>query len=405
MGELGKIPEGWKNVSISYLGTLKKGKGIRKNEVLLRGIPCVRYGELYTRFNNQIKEVFSYISEETAMTSELLNTGDIVFAGSGETAEDIGKSAAFLGNYRAYVGGDTIVLRPTSADSEYLGYALNFENVAKQKSLLGQGDAIVHISSKNLGDILFALPPLAEQKAIAKVLGDQDALIESLEKLIAKKRLIKQGTMQTLLTGQTRLPGFTEEWETVRLGDVASFLKGFGIPKSALSPLGKRNCVHYGELFLSYGVKISQTISKTNSPDVRVWGKINDVLMPTSDVTPTGLAKASSLGIDGVALGGDILVIRPNENVLFGEFLANFIRFDRKQILGLVTGSTVYHLYASGMGNFAFKLPPLAEQKTISAILSSMDKEINALVAYKNKQELIKTGLMQELLTGKTRLV
>jgi type I restriction enzyme S subunit len=89
----------------------------------------------------------------------------------------------------------------------------------------------------------------SEQQAIIEALSDADALIEALEQLIAKKRQIKQGAMQQLLTGRKRLPGFTEEWETIQLAQKAEFFKGVGLPKSALSESGRYQCIHYGELF------------------------------------------------------------------------------------------------------------------------------------------------------------
>jgi type I restriction enzyme S subunit len=127
--------------------------------------------------------------------------------------------------------------------------------------------------------------------------------------------------------------------------------------------------------------------------------------MPTSDVTPRGLAKASCLLEDGIILGGDILVIRCDKEKIMGSFLSSLIRFEETQILQLVTGSTVFHLYGSDMKNFSFLMPSLAEQTAIADILSDMDTEIDAMKAKLRKARQIKQGMMQELLTGKTRLV
>jgi len=117
--------------------------------------------------------------------------------------------------------------------------------------------------------------------------------------------------------------------------------------------------------------------------------------MPTSDVTPRGLAKASCVTVDGVILGGDILVIRSDVNRIVGSFLSYLIRREEDQVLQLVTGTTVFHLYGSDMKRFTFKMPSVAEQKAIVAVLHDMDAELAAL----------KQGMMQELLTGRIRLV
>ena len=262
------------------------------------------------------------------------------------------------------------------------------------------------VNRNDLHEIVVPLPPtLAEQEAIAEALSDADALIESLEQLLTKKRQIKTGVMQELLTGKKRLPGFSGDWEVKCLGDVATFHKGRGLPKSELKPYGEETCIHYGELFTRYRETIQKIISRTNKPGDCFLSVANDVLMPTSDVTPNGLAKASCITISGVILGGDILVIRSNTNLVFGPFLAYLIRHKQEQVLQFVTGTTVFHLYSADMERFNFYLPSVAEQRAIVAILDDMDAEITALETKFTKARQIKQGMMQELLTGRIRLI
>jgi type I restriction enzyme S subunit len=127
--------------------------------------------------------------------------------------------------------------------------------------------------------------------------------------------------------------------------------------------------------------------------------------MPTSDVTPNGLATASCVQMDDVIIGGDVLIIRSLEQALDGVFLSYCISQNKKQILQLVTGSTVYHLYASDMQKFQIPLPPLPEQTAIAAILTDMDTDITTLETRLAKTKALKTGMCQELLTGKIRLL
>lgn len=262
------------------------------------------------------------------------------------------------------------------------------------------------LNLQNLKDFQIALPPnFSELQAIAEALSDVDGLLGGLDRLIAKKRDLKQAAMQQLLTGQTRLPGFHGEWEVKRLGDVATFFKGKGLPKSALSESGAEPCIHYGELFTRYPETIGEIFSRTDNA-VGVFRSVaNDVLMPTSDVTPRGLAKASCIRVDGVILGGDILVIRSDTNLVHGSFLSLVIRYEETQVLQLVTGSTVYHLYGSDMKNFTFSIPPLPEQTAIATVLSEMDGELAVLEQRREKTRALKQAMMQELLTGRTRLV
>jgi len=246
---------------------------------------------------------------------------------------------------------------------------------------------------------------IGEQRGIATALSEADALIESFDRLIAKKRAIKQAAMQRLLTGETRLPGFGGGWQRIRLGEVASFGKGRGLTKSDLSETGFYPCIHYGELFTEYGEKIENIISRTDSNLGGVVSRSNEVLMPTSDVTPTGLAVASCIRRYGVVLGGDILIIRVPERTVVGEFLAYKIRMERDQIMQLVSGTTVFHIYASDMAEFVMDLPSSSEQEAIIGALTDMATEIESLQRRREKARQIKQGMMQELLTGRTRLV
>lgn len=196
----------WKETKLRQLGTFFKGSGIRRDEALSGDLPCVRYGEIYTTHSDHIRSFSSWISPVVAATSTVLRRGDLLFAGSGETKEEIGKCVAFLYNEPAYAGGDIVILRPTvEADSMFLGYLLNMPFVVRQKASRGQGDAVVHISANALGEIEVELPAVAEQTAIAQALSDMDTDISALESRLTKARALKQAMAQALLTGRIRL--------------------------------------------------------------------------------------------------------------------------------------------------------------------------------------------------------
>ena len=195
----------WRKTALGNIGKFSKGRGIKKDEVSLEGLACIRYGEIYTCFNSYVKNCRSFISQDIAMQSLKIKKGDLLFAGSGETAEEIGKCVAFLGEYEAYAGGDIIVFTPQAQDSMYLGYLMNHTSVTTQKAKMGQGDAVVHISARNLGQIEFWLPPIDEQQRISTTLFNMDAELAALEAKLDKYRQIKQGMLQELLTGRIRL--------------------------------------------------------------------------------------------------------------------------------------------------------------------------------------------------------
>lgn len=198
----------WEVKRLGEVGVFLKGSGITREQAQSGHLPCVRYGELYTTHDDIIREFKSFISPSVAATATPIKQGDILFAGSGETKEEIGKCAAFVHNCEAYAGGDVVILRPSNVDSEFMGYALNALPIRRQRTGRGQGDAVVHISANALRQIEINLPPsIDEQTAIATILSDMDAEIVALEERLEKARQIKQGMMQELLTGRVRLVG------------------------------------------------------------------------------------------------------------------------------------------------------------------------------------------------------
>ena len=195
----------WLKKSLGDLGEFLKGAGVSKDEALTGDLPCIRYGEIYTKHSDWIREFQSWVSTAVAATATRINYGDVLFAASGETKEEIGKCVAYVDQREAYAGGDIVILRTKIANPLFLGYYLNTESVRQQKSSRGQGDAVVHIGANSLAAIKIALPSMEEQTAIATILSDMDTELAALESRLAKARLIKQGMMQELLTGRIRL--------------------------------------------------------------------------------------------------------------------------------------------------------------------------------------------------------
>jgi len=197
--------DAWSPGRLGDAGTFLKGSGIKKNEAQSGDLPCVRYGEIYTHHNDYIREFSSWISRAVASTATRLHSGDVIFAGSGETKEEIGKCVAFIDQCEAYAGGDTVILRSSGVDPLFMGYYCNTPHIKAQKASKGQGDAVVHISAAALAAIRVVLPPLEEQVSIGAAFLDLDAELAALEARRDKTRLLKQAMMQELLTGRTRL--------------------------------------------------------------------------------------------------------------------------------------------------------------------------------------------------------
>ncbi len=220
------IPEGWQETKLADIGVFSKGSGITKDQLTKTGHNAIRYGELYTKFNFKIEKIYSYIPTEVIPTSTKIKYGDILFAGSGETNEEIGKSAAYLLNQDCYAGGDLIIFTPKNADSLFLSYSLNIGEGRKKLTELGQGQSVVHIYKSEIEKLKLHLPPVPEQKRIVSVLETWDKTIEKLSKKIEVKKQIKKGLMQDLLTGKKRVKEFSDKWEVISLGDICKIKTG-----------------------------------------------------------------------------------------------------------------------------------------------------------------------------------
>lgn len=351
-----------------------------------------------------------HVESRRVSEDQIMKPNDILICMANGSKELVGKAGQFrvMDEYTYTFGAFMACFRidSTIAEPKFAFYLFQTREFRDFISLILAGSSINNLKPSDIESAEFQIPNRNEQRAIAEVLSDVDGLIDSLDTLIVKKRAIKQSIMQQLLTGKTRLPGSSGAWETKRLGEIASFFKGSSLfTKADMSVDGKRRCIHYGELFTTYGECITEVLHGTDRAEAFFLSVSNDVLMPASDVTPNGLATASCLSASDIILGGDILVIRVPANIINGVFLAYVIRINHNQVMQLVSGTTVYHLYSRDMANFTFVAPSVQEQNAIVRVLSDMDAEITALEQRRDKTRAIKQGMMQQLLTGRVRLV
>ena len=207
---LGKVPAHWEVREIGRIGRLFKGRGGTKEDDTDSGIPCVRYGDLYTHHELFITGSRAYVAPEAAVHYTPLLRGDVLFAGSGETIDEIGRSAVNLLNGPACCGGDVIVFRPSiDVDARFLGYAMGCPPAAYQKACMGRGITVMHIYGSELKYMSIALPPLSEQAAIVRFLEDADrrirCCIREKQKLTALLEEHKTAMIQVAVTGQVNL--------------------------------------------------------------------------------------------------------------------------------------------------------------------------------------------------------
>ncbi len=200
---------------------------------------------------------------------------------------------------------------------------------------------------------------------------------------------------------ETKIGIIPIDWAIKKLGQLAKFYKGKGLSKGEILEDGEYKCVHYGELFRKYQEEIKQIISCTNKLDNMFISKKNDVLMPTSDITPNGLATASCIKEEGVILGGDILVIRVQQEELNGSYLSYSICYEKKQILRLISGITVFHLYRGNMSQFIIRIPQKEEQLKIVKIISEWNQLIELKEKLISEKKVYRKGFIQKLVYNK----
>lgn len=400
--ELGLLPEDWDVAKLGDIGYFLKGNGISKSQANSGNLCAVRYGELYTLHHNYIKTYNSHISKEVALFATKIQRGDILFACSGETKEEIGKCAAFVDEVEAYAGGDILILRTDQEKCSdiFLGFLLNMPIAANQKAAKGQGDAVVHISKAALENLFIPLPPIEEQRRIASALTSIDDLIDSLDRLIAKKRDIKQGAMQQLLSGKKRLKGFTEPWVEKKLGDMAETASG-GTPS--------RSNIDYYKGHICWFTTSELTDNYLYDSNEHIT---NEALSCSSaKLFPIGTlliamygATIGRLGILCTEAATNQACCAINCQKIDTIFLFYLLLLNRPNIIELGCGAGQPNISQDIVKNLEFIVPSsLPEQQAIASVLTSMDNELSALEAKRKKYEQIKQGMMQQLLTGRIR--
>lgn len=403
--EIGVVPSSWDVKLFESVGEFYKGAGISMKDVVFAGYPCIMYGDIYVKFDTHFTKCDYSITAQTAANSSKAKHGDLFFTASGETAEEIGKCVSYQGDRDIYIGGDIIAIRPSlDYDSLFLAYVQNSFFLISQKASFAQGCSVVHISGENIKKLVFAAPPLPEQRRIAEVLTDVDSLIESLEKLIAKKKAIKQGAMQELLTGKKRLPGFTGEWVEKKLDALLSSAKSGGTPLTSVSSYYNGNIP-----FLSINDMTAQgKYLRYASNNVSREGIDNSssFVVPIESLIYSMYASVGFVSIAKIqlAISQAVLCLIVNDNC-DTEFLYYMLCHTKPMIFKYVGEGTQKNLTAKAVKSFKLVIPKYkAEQTAIATVLSDMDSEITELEQKLLKYRNIKTGMMQTLLTGKIRL-
>ena len=401
--EVGVIPEEWDDALLDNFA--KRGSGHtpdKKHPEYWNGrIKWISLADSPALDRVFIDDTFAKVTPEGIANSSavLYSAGTVVLSRDA----GVGKSAimrtemAVSQHFMAWHCGSEL-------DNHFLYYWL--QSAKPEFERIANGSTIKTIGLPYFQALKFPHPPLPEQRAIATALSDVDGLLGGLDRLIAKNRDLKQAAMQQLLTGQTRLPGFHAEWEDTTLGELATFLSG-GTPSRSND---------------DYWTGDIPWISASSLRCFEIWRSdsnvTRDAVAAGSKMAPVG---SSLLLVRGSALHNEILcglVTKPvcfNQDVkalvprshVMPSFLTLFIRGTTENFLSLVSsaGNTAGVLDTKLLKAFAINLPPLPEQTAIASVLTDMDAELAALTQRREKTRALKQAMMQELLTGRIRLV
>lgn len=414
--EVGMIPEDWNDVSVSELANVKGGKRLPKGHSLIESptpYPYIRVADLLP--GKVDGENIKFVPEKAfhSIQNYRIYKNDLFISVAG-TLGLVGAIPGYLDGANLTENADRIT--DIECDRDYLMYWLMSEPIQKVIESIRTVGAQPKLALGRIANFQIAIPStLDEQRAIATALSDADALIESLERLIAKKRAIKQAGMQQLLTGQTRLPGFTGEWKTKRLGDHVAFLKTGTSSRAELTSSGSVAYLHYGDIHVGASVMLNPNAvsvphiaaSKVCHVDKLAPG---DLVFVDASEDLDGVGK--SVEIIGVPKGGMVaglhtIAARFDKDVLadgfkaYLQFCPRFIGILRR----LAAGTKVLATNRQHIASVELRLPGTSEQNAIATVLSDMDTEIEALERRRDKARQIKQGMMHQLLTGRVRLV
>ena len=402
---VGVIPEEWEARPIGAMFRLINGCPFKPGDWRQSGTPIIRIQNL-----NDPAAPFNF-SHAPVPEKYRVEAGDLLFAWSGTIGTSFGARvwSGPSGVLNQHIFKVLIDQQQITLPFSLLVFARVEEDIAKQAH--GFKASFVHVKKSDLVKVEMPVPPLPEQHAIAGALSDVNALLAGLDRLIAKKRDLKQATMQQLLTGKTRLPGFDGEWEVKRLRELGSTYGGL-VGKSKLD-FGNGESAYITFMNVMSNVEIDcEDFDRVRLAQSETQNRVirGDLLFNGSSETPEEVAMCSLLSKDvpNLYLNSFCFGFRFRSNApVVGLFLAYLIRsgIGRELMKSLAQGSTRYNLSKQALLGAEIRLPVFEEQAAIATVLSDMDAEVLALEARRDKTRALKLGMMQELLTGRTRLI
>lgn len=416
--QAGTIPEDWDAIQLGDLFLFKNGLN-KSKEYFGWGTPIINYMDVFRRPWIRFSGLQGRVSlSHREIERYSVQKGDVFFTRTSETAAEVGTASVLLDNAPNTVfSGFVLRARPKNSllDNDFKKYCFASKKVRDQIVSTTIETTRALTSGRILSRVWIARPPIDEQRAIASVLSDADALIESLARLIAKKRAVKLAVMHQLLTGKMRVPGFNESWQVLNLGSILTFPKHASNPRADLGISGSVHYVHYGDVH-SHETPVldcrREALPLIEESKVAGVPRLRDGDLVLADASEDLIGIGKSVELQdtrgrAVVAGLHTIVARGEETDWATRFKAylQFIPKFKRALERAASGISVYAISKRNVAEISLPLPPVEEQQAIVKILSDMEEEAVALQRRLGKVKELKQGMMQVLLTGKVRLV
>ena len=331
-------------------------------------------------YNDHIVGLEHLIPQEVTLTqwaenientfTKVFHKGDVLF---GRRRAYLKKAA--VAPFDGICSGDITVIeaKPNKIVPELLPFIIQNDNLFDYAVEKSAGSLSPRVKWSHLQNYEFELPDLNKQRELAELLWAAEETKQAYNKLAEKSENILQAKFQKMLS--------ETEYNELTLEELSSsWLKGQPFKKDEITDSGENYCIHYGELFTNYGPIINSVVSMTNS-EIKCSSKIGDILFPASDVTPNGLARCSTIELNNVLLGGDIIIMRPKNSNINTKYLSYAINAQKEQLLSRVTGSLVRHISAKSLKSVVVPIPSQEMQKSFVDFAEKLENSINAITS------------------------
>ena len=374
--------DSWEKITLNDIATFSKGKGISKNDISDKGTPCIRYGELYTKYNYLISNIDSKTDLDK---SELIfsEKNDILMPCSGETAIDLA-SASCVTRENVAIGGDITVIR-TNQYSPFITYCINFKK--NEIAKFAQGVSIVHLYAKDFKDITLKIPKIEEQKKNVDILEKIDKKIELLEKKYNEKLIFKEEFFNKYISS------LSKETQKIKLNNLIKILNDRNKNNDDLEVLSISNKLGFISQEKQFEDRI---VASSDTKNYKIVKKGYFAYNPAR-INVGSIARLKNY--DEGIISPMYIVFKINEDLINPIFFENYLstNYFKLEILKRLEGSVRLILSAESLKNIEIFIPPLDEQDKISSFMITLTKNLELSKIELDNFKEFKKGLLQKM--------